>query len=71
MLASAAYAACAPLVWLASKFNLIAQKPAWILVAMMVVVNVVLYAVFRTGLNRKFQRPEPDLATGLSSATSW
>src|SRR5882762_10432408 len=57
MLASAAYAACAPLVWLAGKFNLIAQKPAWILVAMMVVVNVVLYAVFRAGLNRKFSDP--------------
>jgi len=57
VLASAAYAACAPLVWLASKFNLIAREPAWILVAMMVVVNVVLYAVFRTGLNRKFSDP--------------
>src|SRR5260370_24835580 len=57
MLASAAYAICVPLVWLASKFNLIAREPAWILVAMMVVVNVGLYAVFRTGLNRKFSDP--------------
>ena len=57
MLASAAYAACIPLVWLASRFNLIAPKPAWILVAMMVVVNAGLYAVFRTGLNRKFSDP--------------
>jgi len=57
MLASAAYAACIPLVWLASRFNLIAPKPAWILVAMMVVVNAGLYVVFRTGLNRKFGDP--------------
>src|SRR6267378_4069418 len=57
MLASAAYAACIPLVWLASRFNLIAPKPAWILVAMMVAVNAGLYVVFRTGLNRKFSDP--------------
>src|SRR3989442_13596888 len=57
MLASAAYAACVPLAWLAWKFNLIAPKPAWILVALMVGVNAVLYAVFRTGLNRKFSDP--------------
>src|SRR5947207_3539578 len=44
MLASAAYAACVPLVWLACKFNRIAPKPAWILVAMMVAVNAALYA---------------------------
>src|SRR5216683_4544985 len=47
MLASAAYAICIPLVWLACEFNLVARGPAWILVAMMVVVNVGLYAVFR------------------------
>src|SRR5207247_1030508 len=57
MLASSAYAICVPLVWLASKFNLIAREPAWILVAMMVVVNLGLYAVFRAGLNRKFTDP--------------
>src|SRR2546426_5305606 len=39
VLASAAYAACIPLVWLASRFNLIAREPALILVAMMVAVN--------------------------------
>src|SRR5882672_12030317 len=43
MLASAAYAACVPLVWLACKFNLIAPKPAWILAALMAGVNAVLY----------------------------
>ncbi len=57
MLASAAYAICIPLVWLASKFNLIAREPAWMLVAMMVVVNLGLYTVFRAGLNRKFTDP--------------
>src|SRR6266702_3971052 len=57
MLASAAYAACIPLVWLACRFDLIAQKPAWILVAMMFLVDAGLYAVFRTGLNRKFSDP--------------
>src|SRR2546421_5365069 len=58
MLASAAYAACVPLVWLACKFNLIAPKPAWILVAMMVAVNAALYAALRTGVNRKFSDPD-------------
>ncbi|TMH24479.1 MAG: GGDEF domain-containing protein, partial [Betaproteobacteria bacterium] len=57
MLASAAYATCIPLVWLASKFNLIAREPAWMLVAMMVVVNFGLYTAFRAGLNRKFTDP--------------
>src|SRR5438128_3664198 len=57
LLASAAYAICIPLVWLACKFNLIGREPAWILVAMMVAVNVGLYGVFRTGLNRKFSDP--------------
>src|SRR5439155_21286093 len=39
------------------KFTLIGREPAWILVAMMVAVNVGLYGVFRTGLNRKFSDP--------------
>src|SRR3989442_131158 len=57
MLASAACAADIPLVWLASRSILIAPRPAWILVAMMVAVNAGLYVVFRTGLNRKFIDP--------------
>ncbi|HEY6241211.1 MAG TPA: EAL domain-containing protein [Burkholderiales bacterium] len=57
MLASGAYAICVPLVWLAYAFNLIARGPALILVALMVAVNLGFYAVFRTGLNKKFSDP--------------
>ena len=57
MLASAAYAICIPLVWLAYAFNLVAREPALVLVAVMVAVNVGLYAVFRAGLNRRFSDP--------------
>jgi diguanylate cyclase (GGDEF)-like protein len=57
LLGSAAYAICIPLVWLACEFNLIARGPAWVVVAMMVAVNLGLYAVFRAGLNRKFSDP--------------
>ena len=57
LLASFAYASCIPLVWLACTFDLIAPEPAWILVAAMVAVNVGLFAVFRSGLNRKFSEP--------------
>jgi len=62
MLASAAYAACIPLVWLASRFNLIAPKPAWILVAMMVVVNAGLYVGVSHRPESEIQRPQLDLA---------
>ena len=57
LLGSAAYAICIPLVWLASEFNLIARGPALVLVAIMIAVNLGLYAVFRSGLNRKFSDP--------------
>jgi diguanylate cyclase (GGDEF)-like protein len=57
LLGSAAYAICIPLVWLACELNLIARGPALALAAMMVLVNVGLYAVFRAGLNRKFSDP--------------
>jgi diguanylate cyclase (GGDEF)-like protein len=57
LLVSGAYAICIPLVWLACEFNLIARGPALVLVAAMVVVNLGLYAVFRTGLNEKFSDP--------------
>ncbi len=57
LLASSAYAICLPLVWLAYEFNLIAWGPAWVLTALMVAVNLGLYVVFRTGLNRRFSDP--------------
>jgi len=57
LLGSAAYAICIPLVWLACEFNLIARGPALVLVAAMLAVNVGLYAVFRSGLNRRFSEP--------------
>ena len=57
LLASGAYAICLPLVWLAYEFNLIVWGPAWVLTALMVAVNLGLYVVFRTGLNRRFSDP--------------
>jgi len=57
LLGSAAYAICIPLVWLACEFNMVARGPALALTAMMVAANVVLYAVFRSGLNLKFSDP--------------
>ncbi len=57
VLASAAYAICLPLVWLAYEFSLIAWGPAWVLTALTVAVNLALYVVFRTGLNRRFSDP--------------
>ena len=57
LLGSAAYAICIPLVWLACELNLIARGPALALAAMMVVVNAGLYALFRSGVNRKFSDP--------------
>jgi diguanylate cyclase (GGDEF)-like protein len=57
LLGSAAYAICVPLVWLACEFNLIARGPALALIALMVAVNLGLYAMFRTGLNQRFKDP--------------
>src|SRR5260221_11617083 len=57
LLASSAYAICLPLVWLAYEFNLIAWGPAGVLTAVMGAVNLGLYVVFRTGLNRRFSDP--------------
>src|SRR5262245_3005915 len=57
LLASAAYTICVPLLGLAWGFGLIALGPALLVGALMVGANLVLYVIFRSGLNLKFADP--------------
>ena len=57
LLATVTYAICLPLLALAYWFGLIARGPALLVATAMVVVNLGLYAVFRTGLNLRFADP--------------
>ena len=57
LLATVTYAICLPLLALAYWFGLIARGPALLVATAMVVVNLGLYLVFRTGLNLRFADP--------------
>ena len=57
LLASVTYAICLPLLALACWFGLIARGSALVIAALMVAVNLGLYAVFRTGMNLRFADP--------------
>ncbi|MGB5079109.1 MAG: EAL domain-containing protein, partial [Burkholderiales bacterium] len=57
LLAAAVYAICVPLLALAHAFGMIALQPVIVTVALMAVANAGLYALFRTGLNQRFEDP--------------
>src|SRR5215475_10081719 len=57
LLATATYAICVPLLALAYALGMIESGPALTVGALMVAVNVVLYLVFRSGLNTRFEDP--------------
>src|SRR5215472_17200548 len=57
LLASATYAICVPLLALAYEMGMIERGPALLVGALMIGVNVLLYLVFRTGLNMRFADP--------------
>jgi len=69
LLASATYAVCVPLLVLACALGLVEQEPALLVAAAMVTVNLVFYAMFRSGLNTKFADPSLTRAQVLAAVT--
>ena len=57
LLASATYAICVPLLALAYAMGMIERAPALLVGALMIGVNLLLYLVFRTGLNMRYADP--------------
>ena len=57
MLAATAYGVCLPLLALAHRLGLVPLAPVIVAAAAMVAVNIILYLLFRTNLNERFEDP--------------